>query len=62
MEALSHGPARFDDLAAEVMEAHAMRLTQTKDLLNAMRQQGLVQFDLPGRTQKPQADTLITAA
>jgi hypothetical protein len=39
-----------------------MRLTQTKDLLNAMRQKGLVTFDLPGKTKKPQADTLITAA
>lgn len=61
MEALSHGPARFDDLAVEVMEAHAMRLTQTKDLLNVMKQKGLVTFDLPGRTKKPQPDTVITA-
>lgn len=61
MEALSHGPQRFDDLAAEVMEAQAMRLTQTKDLLNVMRQQGLVNFDLPGKTKKPQSDTLIIA-
>lgn len=61
MEALSHGPARFDDLAAEVMEAHAMRLTQTKDLLNAMRQAGIVTFDLPGNTKKPQPDTIIRA-
>jgi three-Cys-motif partner protein len=61
METLSHGPARFDDLAAEVMEAQAMRLTQTKDLLNAMRQKGLVAFDLPGKMKKPQPDTMITA-
>jgi hypothetical protein len=61
MEALSHGAARFDDLAVEVMEAHAMRRTHTKDLLNVMKQKGLVTFDLPGRTKKPQPDTMITA-
>jgi hypothetical protein len=61
MEALSHGAVRFNDLAAEVMEAQAMRLTQTKDLLNGMRQQGLVDFELPGRTKKPQPDTVIAA-
>ena len=61
MDALARGPARFDDLAALVMEQQAMRLTQTKDLLNAMRQQGLVAFDLPGKTKKPQPDTIISA-
>lgn len=61
MEALAHGPASFDDLAVEVMESHAMRLTQTKDLLNAMRLSGLVSFELPGKTKKPQPDTVITA-
>ena len=60
METLSRGPARFDDLAAEVMEAQAMRLMQTKDLLNKMRQQGLLTFDLPGKAKKPQPDTVIT--
>lgn len=59
MEALSHGPTRFDELAAEVMEAQAMRLTQTKDLVNAMRREGAVAFDLPAKAKKPQPDTLI---
>ena len=62
MEALAHGPARFDDLAVGVMEAHAMRLTQTKDLLNAMKQKRLVTFDLPGRMKKPQPDTIVRAS
>lgn len=62
MDALARGPARFDDLAALVMEPQAMRLTQTKDLLNVMRRQGLLSFDLPGKTKKPQPDTVISAA
>lgn len=62
MEVLSHGPSRFDELAAEVMETYAMRLTQTKDLLNSMRKQQLVTFDLPSKAKKPQPDTIIRAA
>jgi three-Cys-motif partner protein len=61
-EAVAHDPVRFEDLAAQVMEARAMRLTQTKDLLNDMRREGLVAFDLPGKTKKPQPDTIISAA
>lgn len=61
MEALTHGPARFDDLAAQVMEANAMRLTHTKDLLIAMRQQNLLTFDLLGKTKKPQPETIVSA-
>lgn len=60
--ALANGPLRFDLLAALVMEAQAMRLTHTKDLLNEMQREGLVSFDLPGRAKKPQSDTLIKAA
>jgi three-Cys-motif partner protein len=62
MDALARGPARFDDLAALVMEPQAMRLTQTKDLLNEMRRSGLVRFELPGKRKKPQPDTVISAA
>lgn len=62
IDALAQGSARFDDLAVLVMEPQAMRLTQTKDLLNAMRRRGLVTFDLPGKTKKPQPDTRISAA
>jgi three-Cys-motif partner protein len=58
-EALTDGPIRFDDLAAQVMEAKAMRLTHMKDLLNAMRQQNLIAFDLPGKAKKPQPETVI---
>lgn len=60
--ALANGPMRFDLLAGLVMEAQAMRLTHTKDLLNEMRREGLVSFDLPLRAKKPQPDTLITGA
>jgi hypothetical protein len=60
LEALSHHPVRFDDLATQVMEAQAMRLTQTKDLVNLMRRDGLVTFDLPDRAKKPQVDTVIS--
>jgi three-Cys-motif partner protein len=59
MEALSHGAVRFDELAALVMEAQAMRLTYIKDLLNAMRSENLVAFDLPDRAKKPQPDTIV---
>ena len=38
-----------------------MRLTNTKDLLVAMRQEGKVAFDLPGRAKKPQPETVIRA-
>lgn len=61
MDALTSGPARFDDLSAQVMEAKAMRITHTKDLLNAMRQENLVTFDLLGKAKKPQLDTVISA-
>lgn len=62
MDALTNGPMSFDDLAALVMEHSAMRLTNTKDLLVVMRQKGLVTFDLPPRTKKPQLDTIIRRA
>lgn len=61
MKALSHGSARFDDLATEVMEAQAMRLTQIKDLLNTMKREDLVAFDLPKGAKKPQPDTIVSA-
>jgi hypothetical protein len=43
------------------MEECAMRLTHSKDLLNAMRGEDLVAFDLPERAKKPQPDTVIRA-
>lgn len=58
---LLNGPARFDEIAVLVMEHFAMRLTNTKDLLVAMRKDGKVAFDLPGRTKKPQPETVIYA-
>ena len=58
---LANGAARFDDIAVIVMEQCAMRLTNTKDLLVAMRQEGAVAFDLPGRKKKPQSETVICA-
>jgi three-Cys-motif partner protein len=62
LEALSAGPALFDDLATLVMEAHSMRRTHIKDLLNFMKQEGVVSFDLPARAKKPQSDTIVKAA
>ncbi len=62
LHALSAGPAVFEDLAALVMEARPMRLTHVKDLLNAMKRERAVAFELPTRAKKPQAGTLITAA
>lgn len=59
--ALANGAARFDDIAVLVMEQCAMRLTSTKDLLVAMRKEGIVAFDLLGRTKKPQPETIICA-
>lgn len=59
--ALANGAARFDEVAVLVMEQCAMRLTNTKDLLVTMRRDGVVAFDLPGRTKKPQPETVICA-
>lgn len=56
---LAGGASRFEDIAVLVMEQCAMRLTNTKDLLVAMRQEGMVAFNLPGRTKKPQPETII---
>jgi hypothetical protein len=44
------------------MEAHSMRRTHIKDLLNFMKQEGVVSFDLPARAKKPQSDTIVKAA
>lgn len=60
--ALAVGASRFEDLAVLVMEHCAMRLTNIKDLLVAMRKEGVVAFDLSGRTKKPQPETIISAA
>lgn len=60
-EILINGPTRFDEIAVLVMEQYAMRLTNTKDLLVAMRTDGKVAFDLPGRTKKPQPETVVYA-
>lgn len=49
---LQNRTARFDDLAVTVMEHCALRLTNTKDLLVAMRNEGIVTFDLAGRAKK----------
>lgn len=62
MERLALGSARFDILAAHVMENHAMRLTDTKDLLVSMHRQNLARFELVGGAKKPQPDTVVSAA
>jgi three-Cys-motif partner protein len=59
--ALASGARRFDDIAVLVMEQCAMRLTNIKDLLVAMRREDKVEFDLPGRAKKPQPETVVCA-
>jgi three-Cys-motif partner protein len=60
IESVSRRSMRFDVLATHIMEECAMRLTHTKDLLNAMLQDGIVRFHLPDRAKKPQPDTIIS--
>jgi hypothetical protein len=62
MEAISRAPILFDDLATLIMEAQAMRVTHIKDMLNDMRRDGLVAFELPERAKKPQPNTAIRSA
>jgi three-Cys-motif partner protein len=50
----------FKALALDVLENVPMRMTQTKELVNQMKKDGRVIFDLPPRKLKPQDDTLIS--
>ncbi len=62
IQLLSSGPAPFRHIGTRVMEEWPMRLTHTKDLLNAMKTEGAVDFKLVGRAKKPQPDTRIVLA
>ena len=56
------GAAAFEDLIAPTLEVAAIRKTDMKDLLNRMRGEGFVAFDLPGRTKKPDGCVIIRPA
>lgn len=56
------GDAAFEDLIAPTLEVAAIRKTDMKDLLNRMRGEGSVAFDLPGRTKKPDGCVIIRLA
>lgn len=62
VDLLSKGPSSFQNIATVVMEAWPMRLTHTKDLLNAMKAEGTVAFELKGRAKKPQPSTVVRAS
>lgn len=57
---LSRGRTSFQNIATVVMETWPMRLTHTKDLLNTMKTEGTVGFELEGRATKPNDLTLIS--
>lgn len=59
---LVKGPSSFQNIATVVMEAWPMRLTHTKDLLNVMKSEGTVAFELEGRAKKPQPATVVRAS
>lgn len=58
----AQGAVPFEDLIAPALEAAAIRKTDLKDLLNRMRREGAVSFDLPGRMKKPDAGVIIQLA
>lgn len=62
LDLLSNGPTSFQSVATKVMEELPMRLTHTKDLLNTMKSEGAVHFNLEGRAKKPQSNTVISAS
>lgn len=51
---------RFSSIATATLEAIPIRLTQFKDLLNAMRENSKINYELPPRKQKPQPKTKIS--
>ena len=55
------GAKKFGDLALEVMERVPMRETHVKDLCRAMKQRGLIDYELQPRAKKPNTDTVIRA-
>ena len=52
--------AAFDTIATDILEAIPIRLTQMKNLLNAMKRRGVIAFDLPPRKRVPQSETRIS--
>ncbi|MCY4341698.1 MAG: three-Cys-motif partner protein TcmP [Gammaproteobacteria bacterium] len=52
----------FREISIDVLEHVPIRLTQIKTLLNNMRNQGLVSFDLPARKRVPEPSTRISIA
>lgn len=50
----------FASIATEILEATPIRLTQIRNLVNAMKRRGVVAFDLEPRKRVPQSDTRIS--
>lgn len=50
---------RFDKLAGSIMEDIPLRMTDMKDVVVKLRAEGVLRFELEGRTTKPQESTLI---
>jgi three-Cys-motif partner protein len=49
----------FSAIAADVMELIPIRLTQLKEVVKELKEQGVVSFDLPQRKRVPQPETRI---
>ena len=52
--------ATFSAVATDVLEAIPIRLTQFKNLVNAMKKQGFIAFELPPLKRVPQPDTRVS--
>ncbi|MGP1396781.1 MAG: three-Cys-motif partner protein TcmP [Inquilinaceae bacterium] len=50
----------FNSIAIDILEAVPMRLTQIKSLVNAMKERGVLAFDLPPRRRVPQPETQVS--
>lgn len=54
------GKFRFDALAVRVMERVPVRMTDMKDVVMRLREEGKLVFELPPRAKKPREETLIS--
>ena len=50
----------FNELAIAVIEAIPLRLTHVKQVVNSMKNKGILAFDLPRRRRVPQPETVIS--
>jgi three-Cys-motif partner protein len=56
------GGDSFRSIATDILETVPMRMTQIKDLVNEMKNRGIITFDLPPKKRVPQPETRISIA